>query len=229
MHFAAALGLLLMQAEQQPSSAGEWKRLGLGLLTEKKLASAVPPLTKACDLDPGDEEACYYLARALSALSRWEEARAPLEKALRSASKPTLARVHRATALNFMALGRTAEAEQHFRQAVAAIGKAESLPEDPRIDYGAFLFRQGRTAEALKLLEQAVSAAPKSARAHGELGRVLLHSGKPDAAVSRLEKAVELDPRASSFRLLLGRAYLQTGRVEEGQEQLKMAQAELQQ
>ncbi len=229
MHFVAALGLLLMQAEQQPSNAAEWKRLGLSLLAEKKLPAAVDPLTKACDLDPRDEEACYYLARILNALSRWDEARTPFERALRAAPKPMLARVHRAIALNFMALGHSAEAEQHFRQAIAASSKAESLPDDPRVDYGAFLFRQGRTDEALEILQQAVSAAPKSARAHGELGRVLLHSGKPNAAVVRLEKAVELDPRASSFRLLLGRAYLQTGRTEDGQKQLKMAQAELQQ
>lgn len=229
MLVGAALSLLLLQAERTPSNAGEWKRQGLALAADKKLAAAVPPLTKACDLDPRDEESCYYLARTLNALGRWDEARAPFEKALRVSPKPMLARVHRAVALNFMALGRTAEAEQHFREALAKMSDADSLPEDPRVDYGAFLFRQGRTNEALQLLQQAVKAAPSSARAHGELGRVLLHSGKADVAVVHFEKALELDGRASSLRLLLGRAYLQAGRVEEGQKQLQMAQEGLRQ
>ena len=226
MPVIAVMYFVLLQAAQ---TAPEWKKQGLALLTEKKLAAAVAPLTQACDLDPQDEEACYYLARTLSALSRWEEARAPFDKALRAAPKGMLTRVHRAAALNEMALGRIAEAEQHFKQAIATTGNAAAQPEDPRVDYGAFLFRQGRTDEALKILQQAVGAAPKSARAHGELGRVLLHSGKAEAAVALLEKAVELDPRASSIRLLLGRAYLQTGRVEDGQKQLKIAQEGLQQ
>jgi tetratricopeptide (TPR) repeat protein len=220
----ALVGLLFLQAEQIPSNAAEWKRQGLALAADRKLAAAVAPLTKACDLDPRDEEGCYYLGRTLNALGRWDEARAPFEKALRAAPKAMLARVHRAIALNFMALGRTVEAEQHFREAVAKVSDAKSLPEDPRVDYGAFLFRQGRTDEALQLLRQALKAAPSSARAHGELGRVLLHSGKVDVAVVHLEKALDLDPRASSLRLLLGRAYLQAGRVEEGQKQLQIAQ-----
>jgi len=202
------LHLLLMQGEQTQPNAPEWKRLGLALAAEKKLAAAVAPLTKACELDPGDEEAWYYFARTLNALGRWDEARAPFEKALRAAPKQMLARVHRAVALNFMALGRTAEAEQNFKAAIAMRKGAESLPEDSRVDYGAFQFRQGRTDEALRLVQEAVRAAPRSAWAHAELGRVLLHSDKPDAAVERLEKAIELDPRTPSIRLLLGRAYL---------------------
>ncbi len=217
------LHLLLMQSEQTLANSSEWKRLGLKLAAEKKLTAAVGPLNKACELDPKDEEACYYFARTLHALGRWDEARAPFEKALRAAPKPMLARVHRAVSLNFMALGRTVEAEQNFKKAIAARKDAESLPEDPRVDYGAFLFRQGRTDEALQLLQETVRDSPKSARAHAELGRVLLHSGKPAAAVERLEKAIELDPRAPSIRLLLGRAYLQTGRVEEGHQQLQLA------
>ena len=148
------LHLLLMQGEQTQPNASEWKRLGLELAADKKLTAAVGPLTKACELDPKDEEACYYFARTLHALGRWDEARAPFEKALRAAPKPMLARVHRAVALNFMALGRTVEAEQNFKEAIATRNDAKSLPEDPRIDYGAFLFRQGRTDEALQLLQR---------------------------------------------------------------------------
>jgi protein O-GlcNAc transferase len=232
-----AFGLLFAQTDeiarlesevrQSPSDAAAWKRLGLATAASRKLGAAAPAFQKACELNPADEDACYYLARTLNALGRWDEARAPFEKALQAAPKAALARVHRAVALNFVALGQTADAEDHFRKALALNPGPDKLPEDPRVDYGAFLFRQGRTDEALRLLQQAVRGAPRSARAHGELGRVLLHSGKAQAAVTSLEMAIELDPRASATRLLLGRAYLQTGRVEDGQRQLQLAQEAL--
>jgi len=218
-----ALHLLLMQGEQTKPDASDWKRQGLAMAAENKLTAAVGPLTKACDLDPKDEEACYYLARILHASGRWDEARVPFEKALRAAPRRMLARVHRAVALNFMALGRMVEAEQNLKAAIAMRQGSDSLREDPRIDYGAFLFRQGRSDAALQLLQEAVRDAPKSARAHAELGRVLLHCRKLDASVESLEKAVQLDPQAPSIRLLLGRAYMQTGRTDEGQQQLQLA------
>ena len=126
-----ALYLSLMQGEQTQLDASEWKRLGLALAAEKKITAAVGPLTKACELDPKDEEACYYFARMLHALGRWDEACAPFEKALRAAPKRMLARVHRAVALNFMALGHTVEAEQHFKAAIAMRKDAEVAARGP--------------------------------------------------------------------------------------------------
>ena len=164
-----ALHLLLMQGEQTKPDASDWKRQGLAMAAENSSSAAVGPLTKACELDPKDEDACYYLARILHASGRWDEARVPFEKALRAAPRRMLARVHRAVALNFMALGRMVEAEQNFKTAIAMRQGSDSLRDDPRIDYGAFLFRQGRSDAALQLLQEAVRDAPKSARAHAEL------------------------------------------------------------
>jgi tetratricopeptide (TPR) repeat protein len=220
---AAVLLLMWPLQTLQPSSAAEWKAAGIAEVGANKLDAAVTAFGKACELDPKDEDACYFLARTLSSLDQWEKARDPFEKALRAASPAKLARVHRAIALNFVALGDTVNAERHFRQAIARNPGPEVLREDPRVDYGAFLFRHGRLNEALPLLQQAVRVAPRSARAHTELGRVVLHLGKAEAATASLEKAVNLDPRSSAARLLLGRAYLQSGRVEEGQKQLQLA------
>jgi Tfp pilus assembly protein PilF len=188
-----------------------------------KMDAALTDFEKACELDPKDEDACYYFARTLSALDRWDRAREPFDKALRAASPPKLARVHRAIALNSIGLGDMANAERHFRQAIALNPGPELLREDPRVDYGAFLFREGRLGEALPVLREAVRAMPRSPRANTELGRVMLHLGNPEAAAASLEQAVDLDPRSSTARLLLGRAYLQSGRADEGQKQLHLA------
>jgi tetratricopeptide (TPR) repeat protein len=223
MGLLAVLLLLASPPQSERTTAAEWKELGVVKAASNKLEAAAPAFTRACELDPKDEDSCYFLGRTLYLLDRWDEAREPFEKALRSASKPMLARVHRAMALNYIAVGNIADAERHFEQAILLNPGTERLGEDPRVDYGAFLFRQGRLEEALPVLQKAVAAASRSARAHAELGRALLHAGNLDAAAASLEKSVQLDPRVPSVRLLLGRAYLQLGRSEEGQKQLQLA------
>jgi Flp pilus assembly protein TadD len=218
----AALLMTLLRA-QDPSKAAVFKKLGMTHVRDQNLGAAQKAFATACELDPKDEDNCYFLARTLYMLDRWEDAKAPFEKALRAASKPALARVHRAIALNFIALGNTAGAERHLKEAVRLYPGLGILAEDPHVDYGAFLFRQGRLQEALPLLKEAVQTAPGSARAQTEMGRLLLHLGRAQDAVDSLRKAVDLNPRASSPRLLLGRAYMQLGRTNEAQRELQLA------
>ncbi len=242
----ALLGLLLLAAaqtidpetarleeavRQSPSSAVAWKALGLRMAAGGSLDAALAPLAKACELAPQDEDACYFLGRTLYTLGRYEEAREPFEKALRAVEKAlrarpkeSPARVHRAAALNLVGLGRAEEAQRHFREAIRLHRPGVAAGEDPRVDYGAFLARQGRAEEALPPLEQAVRAAPKSARANIALGRVLLEMGKPAAAAARLEKGLGLDGASWNARLLLGKAYMQLGRTEEGERQMRLGQ-----
>jgi tetratricopeptide (TPR) repeat protein len=124
--------------------------------------------------------------------------------------------------LNYTGLGLDVEAERHFRQAIARYGGTSSSPDDPRLDYGVFLMRQGRIQEALEPLHQAVSASPDSARANAELGRALLELNRPEAALGPLERSVNLDPKAWTARLLLGRVYFRLGRNEEGERETRL-------
>ena len=146
----------------------------------------------------------------------------PFEQALRAAPPSSQAAVHRAAALDLDELGSFEEAERHFREAVRLYGPGGRAEPDPRVDYGAFLVRQGRAREALDLLRAAVSMSPKSARANAELGRALLELDRPEESLGPLSKAVELDPKGWSTRLLLGRAYLRLGRTEEGQREMRL-------
>lgn len=221
---AAAIPFLERAVALAPASPWAWKTLGLASTSSGHLEGAIQALGKACELAPNDEDTCYYFARNLHGAGRYELAREPFEKALRAAPKQMLPRVHRAAALNFYALGMAAEAELHFVKAVQLNGRAGGDGEDPRIDYGAFLFRQGRTEEALSPLEQAARDAPSSVRANTEWGRVLLHLGRLEAAAACLEKAVALEPGNWNARLLLGRAYLRLGRTDEGQREMRLGQ-----
>jgi protein O-GlcNAc transferase len=210
-----------------PANPQAWKMLGLVSTSDGDFQTATSALAKACDLAPNDDEACYYLARNLYALGRFEAARIPFEKALRAAPESMQGRVHRAMAMNLAATGSPTEAELHFVKAIQLAGRPLREPDDARIDYGAFLFRQGRTDDALRPLQQAAQDMPSSARANLELGRVLLHLDRIDAAATSLAKAVRLQPGNSNAHLLLSRAYLRLGRISEGEREMRLAQEAL--
>ena len=166
-------------AKLAQGNALAWKMLGLVTTSAGDRDGALMPLGRACELDPRDEESCYYLARTL------------FDLAIRAAKRATLA-----VALNYIGLGIAAEAERHFLKAIQTGGGAE----DPRADYGAFLFRQGRVQDALAPLRQAVRDAPASARANVELGRVLLHPDGAGEATACLQRVVGRDPRRGRKR-----------------------------
>jgi tetratricopeptide (TPR) repeat protein len=203
----------------QPESAEEWRKLGLAKVSEGELKQATTALRKACELEQPPGDSCYYLARNLQALGQYEDAGRAFDLAL-AASPPALTgRVLRAKALNYSALGKNEDAERTFRKALDLGGTDAS---DVRIDFGAFLFRQGRETEASKLLEDAVKADPKSARANLESGRVLLQLNRLEAAAQRLETAVRLNPSDHNGHLLLGRAYQRLGRDADAERELQL-------
>jgi Flp pilus assembly protein TadD len=218
-----AMPFLERATRLSPSKPATWKALGLVLLGANDYRAASVPLGKACALDPNDEDNCYLQARSLFVLGQYDQAVQPFEKALHAAPPPKQAAVHRATALNLVELGVTEEAEGHFRDAVRLYRASAEAPQpDPRLDYGAFLIRQGRTQSALEMLRQSVSAAPASPRAHAELGRALLELDRPAEAATELKSSVDLDANGWAVRLMLGRAYLMLGRAEEGQRELRL-------
>jgi Flp pilus assembly protein TadD len=204
-----------------PRAQDAWMALSLVLLGLNDYAGAAAPLQHACDLASGND-ACYLEGRTLFLLARYDEAVKPLEKAVRNAPLEDQPKIHRAAALNFDKLGNSAEAERYFRSAIGVYQPREGSSEDPRLDYGAFLVRQGRAAEALELIEQTLKTSPLSARANAELGRALLDLDRAQDALPRLQKAVELDPNAWTVRMLLGKAYLRLGRTEEGERELRL-------
>ena len=206
-----------------PDWADAWKALGLDLLRMTAYSAALDPLHRACALAPAEDDACYLEGRTLFLLARYDEAAAPLEKARRNAAAEDQARAERSVALNFDKLGNANEAERHFLASLRLYLPDASGHEDPRLDYGVFLLRQGRAGEAIEPLKQALHANPGSLTASVELGRAMLDLELPEKALPYLEKAVAMDPKAWSVRMLLGKTYLRLGRSAEGERELRIA------
>lgn len=193
---------------EAPGDARAWKLLGMTYSAEENYAAAEAPFEKACRLAPSLEDACYYLGRDRYLLNKFEAAEQAFSAAIKRGGKPW--RAHGGLALTLEALGRIEAAERGFRRAAELAANASPRPpENPRIDYGAFLFRQGRLDEAIREL----GLAPSCFRTHFERGKVLAAKERLEQAAQELEKALTFPDREASAALLLAKVYSRLGRA----------------
>jgi Tfp pilus assembly protein PilF len=143
----AALQAFQEAVRAEPSNARALRFLGMVYMGEEDYDDAEEPLARACSLDPHEPDACYYLGRTCYRLGRFEESRKAYEIALEDSSERSA--VLHGLALTLDAAGDAAAAERYYRQAIEAHRQAAS------VDYGLFLFKQGRTAESLEILRKA--------------------------------------------------------------------------
>jgi hypothetical protein len=96
-------------------------------------------------------------------------------------------------------------------------------PDNPRarISLGYYLYKQGRSAEALSHLTEAVRLQPQSAKARSNFGIVLASQGRTGEAIEQYREAVRIDPNDSRTRFNYARALIRQGRREEAIEQLE--------
>ncbi len=97
------------------------------------------------------------------------------------------------------------EAERALRTAALA---APDLAMT-RLQYGAYLAREGLFAEALEHLEAAVKLDPEDPAAVSELGTARALKGDMAGAAAAMERALELAPDDSWTRVLLGLIYIE--------------------
>ena len=202
---AQAVEALSQASRLAPENAQIQKALGVAHAAAEDFERAAEPFAKACALAPRLVDACYFYGRNLYALNQFEMSLQVLRKALPDDRAPW--RIHLGIAQALEALDRPAEAEREFHTAIK--DRQTSLPDfDPRLHYAIFLFRQGRTAEALAPAQQIVAEHPESGRARYELGRIEYHLGQLQAAIRDLERASALGHAAAQPMLAKARARL---------------------
>jgi tetratricopeptide (TPR) repeat protein len=180
------------------------KVMGVLYAAAQEYRKAEPHFAKACAEAPQEIDACYFWARALYSLDRFEESLRALERA-EGATLEWKLRTARGQAWD--ALGNEG-AEGELRRAMEAKKKDPRPPGevDPLLALGSFLYRQGRGTEALTLLENATGY-ERVAPYHYQLGKALLSEGQLERAVQALLRAVELQPAYPEAHGLLSRAY----------------------
>ena len=95
-----------------------------------------------------------------------------------------------------------------------------------RLQYGAYLAREGMHAEALEHLRAAVDLEPEDPIVRGELGIALTLSGDLSSAAEAMETALELAPDDSWTRTILGLIHVERGDMERAAEELVRAAEE---
>jgi tetratricopeptide (TPR) repeat protein len=206
----AAIAAFRKSLAIRPNDAPAWKALGVVYASRNDYAQAEQPFHRACLLDAKLPDACLYYGRALYLLDRFDQAVNVLQSLIHE--DPRNGQAYRIQALALEASGKIAEAEAAFQQAIR-FDTTPPLNEDPRIDYGVFLYRQGRSEAALDPLNAAAKRYPASARAQLELGCVLLAVDRVADAAPHLEQATVLDPANARAHLLLGKAYQRLGKT----------------
>ena len=215
---AEAIAALERSVALRPENAAAWKALGVVYAAQGDYEKAEKPFLNACRRQPALADACLYYGRTLYLLNRFQPAVEVLRRAL--ANDRSNAQIYRLIALSWEALGEITRAGAAFQTAIRVY--RNSVPnEDPGIDYGVYLFRQGRAEPALEPLQIALKRHPDADRAHLELGCVLLSLDRLEEAGAHLERAVALDPGSARSHLLLGKVYLRLGKQEAGEEQLR--------
>ncbi len=136
----------LAALRERPSDASANKLLGMIYAAQERFLEADAPFARACQLEPSDDLACYYLGRNDFALSRYDRSQAVLEQALET--HPKSDRIRTGLGLTLEARGKIAEAERYLKEA-ARSGSPEALSQ-----YGQFLFRQGRFDESVTILRR---------------------------------------------------------------------------
>jgi len=165
--------------------------LGYSLLLLGNPAGAVPELQQAVALVPGDLNAHNNLGNALREAMRYDEAATQyqfiVDRESAGATGPDPARVKFNLATALGQAGKNDEALAVFSQ-IAPAGDAATLK-----NYGFFLQKAGRNAEAADALRQSAQKNPQDAVSWLDAGELYAKVGQRDAAISALTNAVGPD------------------------------------
>src|ERR1044072_4554971 len=72
-NFPSAIRDLTQAVAAEPANARAHKLLGMAYSAVEKYAEAAESFQASCKADPREENACYYLGRALYSLNRFED------------------------------------------------------------------------------------------------------------------------------------------------------------
>lgn len=188
---------------RRPQDGALWKALSVAqqMLGE----DALPALSRALELLPGDAELAANLGALLAARGRWAEARTAYEQALRL--QPQLAGAHNNLGNALLALRQPAEALAAFDRALAQQpGLTAALGNRARA-----LLALGRHDEAAQAFGQAVAARPGDAGLRVHAATAWAAAGRPSEAAVRLREALALAPERVEAWFTLGNLLHESG------------------
>lgn len=182
-------------------------RVGLQFVNSSQLASAVPHLSAALEVAPGEPHAEFALGQALAGEGKIPEALPHLQRAVDSGADIDLAGYDLAVA--FMETGDLASAARALR----AVTPSASVGVDVWLDLGRLAIKVDALDVAERFLRHAAEMWPGLASARQAYGVALLMEHNYDGAQHELAVAAQLDSKNADTLANLAYAELQLGRV----------------
>ena len=175
--------------------------------------------TKAVEWDPGNFQTLYYLARTKYNENRFEEAVAVFQQCLKLDPKNIKAEDN--LGLSYQGLGKTDEALTAYQAAISWEAGVTVKDSGPYIDLGSLLVDNGRSAEAVPYLLEAIRIAPQDVRGHREIGKAYLHLNQLEKAQAELERSIQLAPSNAPTHFVLAQVYRKRGLREKAESETK--------
>lgn len=193
-------------AQLQRPSAEDLKNVALDYVLLEDYEDAEKWMKRSVAMNEKDPDAWYGLGRILYTKQRFQDAVNCFEKTV--ALDPMSVKAEDNLGLAYEGLNRTEDAIRSYRAALALEqSSTESSREQPMLNLAIILIHHGRTDEALPLLIEAASIAPRDPKIREQLGHLYLQQGMLDEAQREFEEAVALSPDSSAFHFLLGQVY----------------------
>ena len=186
--------------EQKPDLPQARMNLGMLLLRQNRPAEAVPHLQTLAETRAGDFRVQFYLANALEASGKAEEAIAPYQKALEL--DPNSADAALGLGRSLARAGRFEEAETNYR-------RAEQInPElaGQTLEFAEMVEQSGRKEQALTLYQQYLTSHDDAIAVKERAALLLLDQKRYQEAAPLLEAAVAQDASAAN-QAALAEAY----------------------
>jgi Flp pilus assembly protein TadD len=193
------------QIDRDPRSWEAHHTLATILLSQQRLAEAVPHLEQAVAINPLHALGHFDLGVALAQAGRMDDAIASYGRALQA--DPSLAAAHRNLAQLLVARGDGAAAVLHLR----TVRRLRPDDIDARFDLGAALARLGDLRAAEAELRAVVEAQPDAADARRQLSAVLARSGDTGSALAELRRTLQPGATDAQAHYELGLALESSG------------------
>jgi len=194
---------------------------GIRLFNQKRYDRALQAFLNVKADPSAFPELSYYLGLCYTHLGKFDEALLYLEQVVTSGlSFPHIYQSRMILGYIYSVTGRYRLAEFEFRRVL------DDGFESPKVyaALGYVFYAQGKTDDAVHVLETAIKMDPKNANALNSLGYVLAETGGSLERASRCcERAVKLVPQSAAYQDSLGWVKAKMGHIEEARTYLRKA------
>lgn len=188
--------------------------IGLIYIIGRRELDALQELQIAAQQNPNSAQVRFFLGRIYYKRGQPSRARDEFLACLRI--QPAYPKATENLGLCYEAMQDIPKAIDTYEQALVLDRTGKTPPcEDPYIEYGVLMAKQGEIDKGISLLKEGLQKNPRSARANFELGKVLFKSGQLDDAERLLLDSANLDPSFSQPHFFLGKLYQKKKRPKE--------------